>query len=238
MTLAKGASPMDRGNTFLALQPDGLEIMLENIANLSIPIWDMDTAKVPTGGGTVWEVPDINEGAKAVKTLEGIILHCSPDLRDYYRAGLDEGGEKGPPDCHSEDGVTGVGDPGGDCATCEFAQWGSAEKGEGQACKLGRRLFLLMPNAYLPLVVRVPTMSVGPLKIYLTRLASNGIKYYEAVTSLSLEKSKQRHGSLEYSKMVVKRVRGLEAEELEAVKRLAFRPKAPQLRQDNQRLND
>lgn len=214
---------MQKQEQFLALQPGGLEMMKENLGNFQINPWDMDKVSVPLGGGTNWQVPDLENGAKAVKTLVGIVLHWMP-YRRYYASGLDDpGGQAGPPDCFSTDDVQGTGDPGGDCESCEMNVWGSGKNG-GTACASQRLLFLLQPNAYLPLLIQLPRMSVKPLNQYLSRLASHGAQYSHVVTSFDLEKAQQRTGGIQYSRAVPKMVRFLTDEEIAAVKALTFRP--------------
>ena len=230
MTLAK------KNETFLAFQPQGLELLKENLAGIKMAPWDMDKATIPTGGGTAWQVPDLEDGTKSVKALTGIILHWAPYRAFYFRR-LDEGGEAGAPDCQSNDGVTGYGDPGGDCESCEWNQWDSGKNG-GKACPEHRRLFLLQPDAYLPLVVQLPVQSVKPLNQYLMRLASRGISYNAVVTSFALEQTKQRTGGITYSRAVPSLVRHLTEEEKEAVKGLAFRPAAFTPRSTGKALND
>ena len=231
MTLAKNEQP------FLALQPDGMEILQANLPALTMNPWDMDRAKVPAGGGSTWEIPDLDEGTKAVKSLEGIILYfASP--RSYWIGGLDDGDGAGPPDCSSPDGNIGTGDPGGECATCPLNQFGTATKGEGKACKEKRMLFLLQPNAYLPLLVQVPTMSIRPMNQYMTRLASTGTMYHNVVTGLTLEKSQQRGGGNTYSKMVFRKVRSLSEAEKAAVKGLAQQLRGVKVVNDERPLND
>lgn len=214
MTLAKK-------DQFVALQPAGMELLLANMPALTTNPWDIDRAKVPAGGGMTWEMPDLDEGTKAVKQLEGIILHfASP--RSYWIGGLDEGDGAGPPDCSSPDGIIGTGNPGGECAICPLNQWGTATKGDGKGCKEKRMLFLLQPNAYLPILVQVPTMSIKPLNQYMMRLATTGTMYHNVVTGVTLEKSQQRGGGgLTYSKMVFRKVRSLSEAEIGAVKDLA-----------------
>lgn len=233
MTLAKNEQP------FLALQPQGLEIMRANLPALTVAPWDMDRAKVPSGGGSTWEIPDLDEGIKAVKSLEGIILHWL-SIRSYWKSGLDDpdGLGAGPPDCNSNNGAIGTGDPGGVCASCPMNAWGSARKGAGKACGEKRILFLLQSNAYLPLLVQVPTMSVRPLNQYMMRLASTGTMYHNVVTGLTLERSQQRGGGLTYSKMVFRKVRSLSDVEVAAVKGLAAQFKAVRPVREEQALND
>ena len=214
---------------FLALQPPGLEWMKENLAHFkNISPWDMDKATIPTGGGLTWQVPEMGDDDRPVKTLDGIILHWMP-YRRRYKQGLDDGGAAGPPDCFSSDGITGVGDPGGDCETCPFNEWGSGKNGS-KGCPESRLLFLLQPKAYLPLMVQLPRMSAKPFDQYLMRLASKGIMYSSVVTSFGLQKAQQKGGGLTYSQAVPTLVRYLSDEEVSSVKGLAFRPRIPQAR--------
>ena len=232
MTLAKTEQ-------FLALQPGGMEILRTNLPAIQMSPWDMDRARVPSGGDITWEIPDLDEGTKVVKSLEGIILYfASP--RSYWIGGLDDGDGAGPPDCSSPDGKFGTGDPGGECATCPLNVFGTATKGEGKACKEKRILFLLQPNAYLSLLVQVPTMSIRPMNQYMMRLASTGTMYHNVVTGLTLEKSQQRGGGNTYSKMVFRLVARLDEAQVEAVKGLAAAMKAavPVAAQQGQALND
>ena len=221
MTLAKNEQP------FLALQSDGLEILRANMPAITMNPWDMDRVKVPAGGSVTLEIPDLDEGVRAVKSLEGIILHFSTP-RSYWAHGLDddENDGAGPPDCSSTNGQFGNGNPGGECATCPMNVWGTATKGSGKACKEKRMLFLLQPNAYLPLLVQVPTMSIKALNQYMMRLATSGTMYHNVVTGLSLEKTQQRGAGNTFSKMVFRLVRRLTDTEQAAVKELAAQFKA------------
>ena len=197
----------------------------------------MDKAKVPAGGAQTWEVPDLDEGILAAKSIDGIILHWM-NPRAYWQTGMDEGDGNSPPDCSSNNGEEGFGDPGGDCLSCPLNQWGSAAKGEGKACKEKRLLFLLTPDAYMPLLIQVPTMSIKPLDQYFFRLASKNLRPFFVVTSLTLEKAQQKGGGNYYSRILPKMTRRLSLKEVEAVKGLVgkFQPTMPQPR--NQRLNE
>ena len=62
-------------------------------------------------------------------------------------------------------------------------------------------LFLLRPGSALPVVVQAPSTSIQPLKRYFYKLAENKIRYWFAVTRLSLEKA-QSGGGIAYSRIV------------------------------------
>ena len=130
------------------------------------------------------------DGPVPVKEVVGIIAYQQM-ARAYYSRGLDEGGDKGPPDCHSWDLVQGIGDPGIACATCPNAQFGSARGGEGkgQACKQYRMLILVRPESLLPVMLRVPPTSLGNLSSYLMNLTDAGVLYNHVATRLELERA-------------------------------------------------
>ncbi len=181
---------------------DIAEIIRENVGAGGIGQFDMDRIKVPSGGGTVWSVPSI-DGDQPMKEMSGVIVHFQ-DQRAYWASAFGGGGS--PPDCSSTDMVTGVGNPGGDCARCPLAQFGTATKqdgseGRGQACRSIRALYLLLPNSVLPMVVPVPPSSLKPVRQYFLRLASSGVAYHGVITKLKLQKTRSGDG-IEYAQIV------------------------------------
>ena len=152
-----------------------------------INVWDLERVTLPAGGMTVWEIPGGGENDHP-KSIDGIIVNSTAP-RAYWEKSLDDSGGSTPPDCSSEDGVTGHGDPGGDCFECPFNEWGSAETGEGKACKEKRMLFVLREGSYLPIVVQAPSTSIPAMKSHFMRAVSEyGVPYYFVETQLSLEK--------------------------------------------------
>ena len=185
----------------LMRQTDGVaglpEILKENVGDAGLGVFDLDRIKIPSGGGQAWEIPTL-DGVEVSKSVEGIII-AHRDPRSYWEQSLDESGGGSPPDCSSLDGRTGVGNPGGDCGSCQFAQWGSKEGG-GQACKQMKMLFILRADDLLPLAVFLPPTSITPMRKYLLRLAGKGIPFYTAVTKLELEPAQSKSG-IAYSKV-------------------------------------
>lgn len=177
-------------STFLALaDTSAVEALRENLAGQAITEFDLPQIKVPAGGGTAWEVPTL-EGTQHEKTIEGIIVLAS-SRRSYWQHADITGT---PPDCQSRDMVRGVGNPGGECAACQLNQFGSAERGEGKACKETRALFVLRSDALLPCVLSVPPSSLGTLKKYMLSLANSGIPHHQAVTRMTLSKQQNAAG--------------------------------------------
>lgn len=169
-----------------------LEAMRENVGNQPIRAQELARIKIPAGGGKAWELPD----GKVATEFSGVVIYAQ-DSRAYWKEGLDDGAGAGkPPDCASDDAETGHGDPGGACAHCPLAEFGS--DGRGQACKQVRLLFVLLPGELLPVVVSLPPTSLKPARSFMLRLASKGVPYYGVVTKFLLEGTKNPEG-IDYS---------------------------------------
>lgn len=193
----------DEPSTALAI-PDAdsiREIIEANVGAGGISEFDLDRVRVPSGGGTTWEIPTI-DGPQDAKSIDGVIVAWK-DSRSYWAHQYD--GSKSPPDCSSPDGKQGIGNPGGDCSICPFAQFGTATDATGkatagQACKLARVMFVMQPGRTLPLVVTAPPSSLKPVRSYFLRLASQGVPFYGVQTRLALVKA-QSGGGITYSQI-------------------------------------
>ena len=177
-----------------------LDLIRDNLGGDAITDRNLDRVTLPLGGGLNWAVPTLT-GEDSIKTIEGIIVHWTRP-RAYWASSMEDGGNS-PPDCSSDDGDTGTGNPGGDCFTCPYSQWGTAERGNGKACKEKRMLFILRPHDILPMVIQAPSTSIGNIKTYLLRLASAGIPYHEVVTGLSIERATSG-GGISYGRITPK----------------------------------
>lgn len=171
------------------------EILRNSLGDDTLTEWDLPRVRVPSGGGRAWEIPSVR-GPESTTALEGIIVFHR-HTRAYW-SNPDPTGE--PPQCRSNNARVGVGDPGGNCVTCQFggAGWGSGKGGRSQACKEQRILFVLPPGAFLPLVVVIPPTSVKTLQKYIVALAQETLKGEipegGAVTSLTLSPTKNNDG--------------------------------------------
>ena len=193
-----------------------MEIIHANVGEGGISQFDLDSVKVPAGGGTAWEVPSL-EGLQNVNALEGIIIHWH-DTRGYWKG--EYAGGSDPPQCSSQDCKTGEGDPGGDCASCPYSKFGSAVKGEGQACKQSRSLYLVRPGDILPIVVVLPPTSILPMRKYFLRLLSAAAPTYAVVTRLTLGKATSG-GGITYSVATPASVSNLSDTDIGAMKQYA-----------------
>lgn len=173
------------------------ECLVENMGVGGIGTFDLQKIKIPSGGGIAWCYEDL-EGEQISKDITGMIIHFQ-DLRCYWEAEFN--GENQPPDCASVDCVTGQGNPGGLCSSCPFSQFGTGKNESGQACKQIRRLFVLMQGSMLPVRIDIPPTSLKPMKKYFMGLISKGIRFYGAVTRLTLVKDKNGDG-VEFSRIV------------------------------------
>ncbi len=203
------------------------QVIADNLGPQGFGPGDLDRVKIPAGGGRSWNVPSL-EGDKEEREIQGIIIHWA-DRRVYWEKSFS--GEGAPPDCYSEDTVTGVGSPGGLCDKCPLSEFGTAksqngEFGKGQACKQIRQIFVSREDGGLvPLLVTLPPTSLAPVRKYFLRLASSELPYWGVVTKLTLEKTKNS-GGIEFSRVDAAMGRRLSPEELRGVEqyRNAIRP--------------
>lgn len=223
------AKTLAKIETFAALAPMGdggadtgfsrEEVMRDNLGPDGLDPNKLDRVKIPAGGGTAWEIPTLDGKGDIAKSLEVVIV-AAQDVRAYYASKYD--GSKNPPDCFSLDCITGSGEPGGACRTCEKSQWGSAiddndNPTDGQACSQRKLMLCISKDSTLPFVVSIPPGSLNNMGRYFMRLAGANLPYYGVVTNLSLSKTESGSG-IPFSAVVPEFVRNLTAEEVPAIK--------------------
>lgn len=186
--------------TALTIRGDELrQVLADNLGPRGIRPLDLDRVRVPAGGGLTWLVPSLS-GDEEAKAIEGIVIYWK-EPRAYWQTGLDQGGGGTPPDCSSDDGIIGVGTPGGYCASCPSAEWGSSPKGaRGQACKQMRFIFLIRPDDMLPLLLVAPPTSIKAISKYFLRLVGKGYPHYGVVSRFTLERAQNATG-IAYSRI-------------------------------------
>jgi|TARA_Y100000310_G_scaffold340907_1_gene438265 hypothetical protein len=194
------------------------EVIAANVGQAGMTEFDLPRLKVPAGGGLSWQIETMS-GTTEEKIVSGIIIHWR-DVRGYWAQSFDESGGGSPPDCSSDDAVVGAGKPGGDCAVCPLAQFGSDDKGRGQACKAMRLLFMLQPGKRFPTVVVAPPTSLRNLRKYFLNLANESYRYSAVMTELALEKDKSADG-ISYSKIIARPAGILDDEIIAAAERYA-----------------
>lgn len=190
------------------------DVVQSNLGGRAITAQDLDIVKMPTGGSTKFIIPCL-EGEKSEDQIVGIIVFWK-ERRTYWSKPLDEVGQQ-QPDCYSHDALKGIGEPGGDCAICQFSKFGTALKGKGQACTLKRQVFISQEESLLPLVMEVSPASINVIHKYFLRLASNGISHWGVETRLSLEKVTSKDG-IGYARLVASMSRRLDDDAKKKIK--------------------
>lgn len=207
---------------FAIMQPDAdsfLQTMKMNLGQHGVTQADLDRVKVPAGGGTSWTIPTL-DGDEASKNLDGVIIAWK-EPRAYWTESFQSTGGGTPPDCSSEDGETGYGDPGGSCHDCPMSKFGTATKddgsqGDGQACRQVRLMAILQKDDLVPLLLAAPPTSLANMRKYFLRLASKKTPYFGVVTRFTLEKKRSK-GGIDYSEVVPSSIGKLSAEEMARV---------------------
>jgi hypothetical protein len=172
------------------------EAVMTNLGE-TMTVVDFERIKIPAGGGTAWTLQTL-DGEKFEKELTGILVGWR-DTRAYWKVPMEQSDGNAPPNCSSIDARTGIGEPGGDCRRCQFAQFGTGANGEGQACKQVRQLFLLRQENVLPEIVNLPPSSLTPVREYFRRLSARALPCYSVITRIGLEKAQNPRG-ITYSK--------------------------------------
>jgi|MGYP000009022714 hypothetical protein len=192
----------------IAEDADGLQMM------------SFQRVKIPAGGQLQFEIPTEDpDNPDYARTLEGVILYnhaaCTlwPEGSEYD--------EDTKPLCSSVDGKTGIGEPGGACATCPMNEYGSArDGGRGKACKNMRDIYLLRSGEYMPLLISLPPTSIKPFKEFLNRaFVYRRRATYGSLVQISLKK--ENNGSNDYSVATFRLVRDFQGEELSQIRAYA-----------------
>jgi hypothetical protein len=201
------------------------EIMEANLGGTQISVGDFDRVKVPSGGGTIWEVPTL-EGPRPERFITGVIVYWR-DNRAMWKKAVEEGGSGQAPDCTGRliplevgsaskvwtgKGVRWEGDDSGphDCSACPYNDFGSADKGEGKKCKETRMLAILTPEGFMPLLLNIPPTSLKLIRQFCLRLAGRGIPLHGVQVKIGLNKTKNKGGT-DYCEVVPELVETLDA---------------------------
>lgn len=175
--------------------------------------FDLPHTSVPSQGGVQWMIESIAGNAQPAKEIAGIIIYWH-NQRTYWS---NPNPTNDPPDCYSPDAMTGIGNPGGRCASCPYGQFGSDQKGgSGQACKQSRRLFLLRPDKMLPFAVSIPPTSLQPCRQFMLRLVDECVPANGVIVGLGLSKATNKAGA-GYSRITFRVIRKLNPDQIAQV---------------------
>ena len=183
---------------------------------------EFERIKIPAGGSTIFELPSGNpDEPDTVKEFSAVILYHHP-MYIFYSSKYS--GSSNPPDCLSVDGITGIGNPGGNCINCPKNKFGSGENGS-KACKNKHQIYLLRENEMFPLILSLPTSSNKEFSKYIKRLLSKGKKSDKVVTKFSLKKAVNKTG-ISYSQVQFAAFRDLNPKETEIIQNYSNEVKA------------
>jgi hypothetical protein len=213
------------GSTFAALSDAAAaQTLITTAREFGLDKSLLTRIKVPAGGGQFWEV-ETSEGVDSKKELELLIVSVNIRSRAWFRLAPDEADGSTSPDCISQDGTYGFGNPTSDetaapaqyeCASCPFAQWGSDRKGgKGQDCTVRGQLVGFLPDSLMPVIVSIPRTSIRGMQRYAMQLAGSGLYAASVVTTLTLEKHSS--GGNSYSTINFRKARNLSGDEVKAV---------------------
>ena len=177
-----------------------LDVLKTNIGPGGITERDLTLITIPTGGGTQWHLQTL-KGEQHVDALEGVPIMFK-DVRLHWDKSYEETGGGEPVSCKTvnDEASVGVGNPGGDCATCPMNQWDENSKTGKKPCSLRRALFVCGPEDYLPFVLVLPVMSRTECVRYFVRLGSKGISHFGTVLKYTLVHATNKAG-IKYSKV-------------------------------------
>ena len=169
---------------------------------------------MPSGGGTSFRLNEGDENDKEVKEIIGVIVHHEPAY-SYYKDQYD--GTNKLPDCYSNDGINGTGNPGGLCKDCPYNRFQSGANGVSKACKNKRNIFILTEDSPFPKTLLLPTGSLKNFQTYVQSVVFGKKKLAGIVTKITLKKATNKTG-IAYSQAVFQYVRDLNEKEIESVK--------------------
>lgn len=174
----------------LGEQPGALAELLRENVGTEMSAFDLPRIKVPSGGGQFWAYQTA-AGPVSTPTIEGVIV-LKKQGKSYWAVSYDDATETTPPDCHSDDCITGIGTPGGACSQCPLNKYESAAKGDGKACKDQVDIAIITRDGIIPTVIQVPPTSLKSLKQYGIMMMGSGKSIHDVVTRFSLHVEKKQ----------------------------------------------
>lgn len=193
------------------------DLIKSNIGPEGISAFDLERAINPGSGSTKWKIPGLDEKPEETDVIEGIILYHR-FVRVFYEGEYKGGGDV--PNCSSENGMVGVGNPGGDCLDCPFQEWGSG-KNDGKACRGVKQLFIQRTGSLLPTLVNISPVNLGHPKFFLMQLLNKKrLKAEHILTKIRLVADKSKKSGYDYARTDFSMTRELNEEEKFAAEEL------------------
>lgn len=169
-----------------------------------IPEFDLQKITVPASGGIAYVTTGADGKKESKETITCAILFVR-DTRAYYEKPYEDS-RGGPPQCYSNDGLVGMGTPGGACKPCKFNQFGSADRGGGKKCSEKKQLFILREDGgILPGVFMVPPTSLANFRqqVFMP-LLDQTLRTSDALIEIGLDTRKNSNSSVATFKILRK----------------------------------
>ncbi|GEM_PF-3417332 len=181
-----------KSNSYLALseQSDKALATLDKISGFNFSISELDRIVMPSTGETSFTI-QTSESRDKIQYFEGIVV-AQNDVRMYWKKESLKGLSS--PVCFSNDCISGIGNPGGNCSSCFLAQFDS--KRHSPNCQKRKAVLILREDNILPSLFVAPPISAKALSNYFLILASNRIRPAFAKTSFTLAQEKSASGVL------------------------------------------
>lgn len=210
---------------YLTLKKLDLNTVIKNEMEGLVP--SFDNIKIPIGGITSFEMPtDKPEETESIKEFSAVILYHQP-MRSFYKEAYTGG--TNPPNCGSFDNITGVGDPGGECESCLYNEFGTGING-AKACKERRRLYLLREGDIFPMILSLPTGSLKAFSRYLMKCLPKWGASNAGVTKFTLTKA-TNSGGIVYTKAQFQMERKLNEDEYNLISKISAQIKEQNFRE-------
>jgi hypothetical protein len=193
-------------------------LAIKEACDLGAGAFDLTQVRVPSGGGSFFQLPDARGEIQPVKEIEGVLVAVRTNLKAWFEKSFADTGGGSQPDCSSGDAMFGFGvrdlpkvegkAPSKlKCAECKHNQFGSARKGtgfgKGKDCQDYALLFFYREGDFLPSVLKASATSLSALKSYGIFLAGRGRDRTSVTTLIGLQQD-QSDGGIPYSKLTFK----------------------------------
>ena len=213
-------STVSSGNLPANLDPEVRKWLIENsgsdLGPGLAPEWPM--IKLLHAGALSYQIEGENKN-----DFVGQIVHVQP-RRSYWKKSYEETGGGELPDCWSIDALkphkTSESMQAEACSECPQRVWKSAQKGEGQACRDVRWMWILLPDRPIPAILVIPPTSLRRWSEYNTTVQQAGLFRPLAVwTKFAVEEAKNSAGTA-FSRVAFSIDRIADADELKEAMRL------------------
>ena len=126
---------------------------------------------------------------ETVEVLEGVIIDIKPYRNKRQNRGFVPGDDN-PIECASPDMITGIGEPGGDCRGCWFAEWPTDEEKRGGIrspwCGDRWRVFFKNEAELMPQYLDLPGGYKNSLDSYRRELKKRGAQTWQVITQMQV----------------------------------------------------